>query len=91
MRYIVDVLIDLVDKRIGAIECKADVETEYVRKHDEAHAKMIWSHGGMDNWYRNDAGRVVSTLPWRIVDYWEMTRRADLDDFVMEPRRDAAR
>jgi hypothetical protein len=30
---------------------------------------------------------VVSTLPWRIVDYWEMTRRADLDDFVTEPRR----
>ncbi|MDV7991918.1 NAD(P)/FAD-dependent oxidoreductase [Rhodococcus sp. IEGM 1374] len=91
VRYIVDVLIDMVDKRIGAIECKADVEAEYVRKHDEAHAKMIWSHGGMDNWYRNDAGRVVSTLPWRIVDYWEMTRRADLDDFVTEPRLDEAR
>ena len=91
VRYIVDVLIDMVDKRIGAIECKPDVEAEYVRKHDEAHAKMIWSHGGMDNWYRNDAGRVVSTLPWRIVDYWEMTRRADLDDFVLEPRRDEAR
>ena len=91
VRYIVDVLIDMVDKRIGAVECKADVEAEYVRKHDEAHAKMIWSHGGMDNWYRNDAGRVVSTLPWRIVDYWEMTRRADLNDFVMEPRLDEAR
>jgi 4-hydroxyacetophenone monooxygenase len=81
VRYIVDLLIRMADNGIAAVECKPDVEAEYVRKHDDAHANMIWSHGGMDNWYRNDAGRVVSTLPWRIVDYWSMTRRADLEDF----------
>jgi 4-hydroxyacetophenone monooxygenase len=39
----------------------------------------------MDNWYRNADGRVVAVLPWRIVDYWEMTRRADLTDYETEP------
>ncbi|GGF98632.1 putative monooxygenase y4iD [Rhodococcoides trifolii] len=90
VRYIVDLLISMSDNRIGAVECKPDVETEYVRKHDDAHSTMIWTHGGMDNWYRNDAGRVVSTLPWRIVDYWSMTRQADLDDFTVEPKMSVA-
>ncbi|RRQ29267.1 NAD(P)/FAD-dependent oxidoreductase [Rhodococcus sp. Eu-32] len=87
VRYIVDLLTTMADNGIGAVECRPDVEENYVRRHDEAHARMIWTHEGMNNWYRNDAGRVVSTLPWRIVDYWEMTRHADLDDFVVEPAR----
>lgn len=87
VRYILDVLATMAERDLGAVEVKADVEQDYVRRHDAAHARMIWTHEGMDNWYRNDAGRVVSTLPWRIVDYWQMTRSADLDDFVVEPRR----
>ncbi|MFW0874156.1 flavin-containing monooxygenase [Rhodococcoides corynebacterioides] len=87
VRYILDVLATMAERDLGAVEVKADVEQDYVRRHDDAHARMIWTHEGMDNWYRNEAGRVVSTLPWRIVDYWQMTRSADLDDFVVEPRR----
>ncbi|MGN7132467.1 flavin-containing monooxygenase [Rhodococcoides corynebacterioides] len=87
VRYILDVLATMAERDLGAVEVKADVEQDYVQRHDDAHARMIWTHEGMDNWYRNDAGRVVSTLPWRIVDYWQMTRSADLDDFVVEPRR----
>jgi len=48
---------------------------------------MIWTHPGMQNWYRNAAGRVVCTLPWRIVDYWGMTRHVDWHDFSVEPAR----
>jgi 4-hydroxyacetophenone monooxygenase len=46
---------------------------------------MIWSHRGMDTWYRNAKGRVVTNSPWRVVDYWRMTHAADLADFVVEP------
>jgi 4-hydroxyacetophenone monooxygenase len=42
---------------------------------------MIWTHEGMDNWYRNKNGRVVSNSPWRLVDYWAMTHDPDLDDY----------
>lgn len=40
----------------------------------------------MTNWYRNAAGRVVTNTPWRSVDYWAMTRRADMSDFVVRER-----
>ncbi len=35
----------------------------------------------MHPWYRNDAGRVVAVMPWRLVDYWAMTHDPDLDDY----------
>jgi 4-hydroxyacetophenone monooxygenase len=39
----------------------------------------------MDTWYRNAHGRVVTNMPWRVVDYWSMTRSADLNDFSVRP------
>ena len=59
---------------------------DYNREVDAMHARMVWTHKGMTNWYRNQAGRVVSIMPWRVVDYWRMTREADLDDFITEAR-----
>jgi 4-hydroxyacetophenone monooxygenase len=34
---------------------------------------------------------VVVTTPFRVVDYWHMTREADLDDYVVEPVREEVR
>jgi 4-hydroxyacetophenone monooxygenase len=84
IRFIMDALCQMIDRRIGALECRHDVAARYKNAVDDAHAKMIWTHPGMDNWYRNDAGRVVAVLPWRIVDYWQMTNQADLANFTIE-------
>ena len=40
----------------------------------------------MSTYYRNAKGRVVVNYPFRNVDLFEMTERADLDEFVTEPR-----
>jgi 4-hydroxyacetophenone monooxygenase len=87
VRYIVEALTTMVERGIGAMECRPEAHADYVSRMDDAHSRMIWSHTGMRNWYRNAAGRVVSTLPWRIVDYWDMVRRVDWDDFTVEPAR----
>ena len=85
VRYIVDLISQMTSAGIGAVDCRVDVHREYNRKVDAAHAKMVWSHPGMDTYYRNASGRVVTNMPWRVVDYWHMTRRPDLGDFVVEP------
>ncbi|MEU6700712.1 NAD(P)-binding domain-containing protein [Pseudonocardia sp. NPDC046786] len=84
VRYIVDLLRRMVRDDLRAVEVRAEVEREYTRRHDEAHARMLWTHPGMTNWYRNAAGRIVSTMPWQVVDYWRMTHEADLADFHVE-------
>lgn len=83
--YIVDALRQMRAQAIATLECRSEVHDDYVRRVDEAHARMVWSHPGMSTYYRNAAGRVVTNTPWRIVDYWDMTRRADLADFHAEP------
>lgn len=83
--YIVSLIRQMLERRIGSLECPAGVAAHYTRRVDEAHAKMIWTHRGMTNWYRNAAGRVVSVLPWRIVDYREMTMDPSVDDFLIRP------
>ncbi|MCW2704047.1 MAG: hapE 1 [Blastococcus sp.] len=85
VRYLVDLLRTMAERHIGAVECREDVCAEYNRRVDEAHERMIWTHRGMDTWYRNAKGRVVTNSPWRVVDFWRMTRSADLADFVVEP------
>ena len=85
VRYIVDLLSQVIDSDAGAVDCRPEVHEEYNRRLDEAHAGMVWTHPGMETYYRNAAGRVVTNMPWRVVDYWHMTRRPDLADFSVEP------
>ncbi|WP_226369816.1 flavin-containing monooxygenase [Pseudonocardia oceani] len=87
-RYIGDALRRMREHGLGAIECRPEVHDDYVAKVDAAHDRMVWSHPGMSTYYRNSAGRVVTNTPWRVIDYWDMTRTADLADFHVEPARD---
>jgi 4-hydroxyacetophenone monooxygenase len=82
IRYIVDLIEKMLREDVDAVDCLPEVHDDYNEKVDDAHAKMIWTHPGMDTWYRNAAGRVVTNAPWRVVDYWKMTHEANLDDFA---------
>ncbi|QUR69768.1 NAD(P)-binding protein [Mycobacterium spongiae] len=84
-RYITDAVVAMRDRGLGVLECRADVHDDYVRRVDEAHNRMVWTHPGMSNYFRNAAGRVVTNSPWRIVDYWAMTDGVNLADFHTEP------
>jgi 4-hydroxyacetophenone monooxygenase len=88
VRYIVEALVGMIENRLGAVEVLPEVHADYAARHDAAHAAMIWTHPGMRNWYRNPAGRVVCALPWRIVDYWAMTRHVDWNEYALEVRQE---
>ena len=55
---------------------------------DAAHAKMVWTHPGMSNWYRNAQGRITAAIPWRVVDYRNMVKHADLDAYQLTRHRE---
>lgn len=85
--YIMSLLTQMFERGIGAVECRPDVYERYNEKVDRAHEQMVWTHPGMDTYYRNSRGRVVVNNPFRVVDFWHMTRVADLGDFLLEPSR----
>jgi 4-hydroxyacetophenone monooxygenase len=84
MHYISDLLLQMFERGLASVECRRDVHDEYNARVDAAHDAMVWTHPGMDVYYRNSRGRVVVNNPFRIVDFWQQLQRADLDDFVVE-------
>jgi 4-hydroxyacetophenone monooxygenase len=86
MRYIMDVLRKMASQGIGAVECRQDVHDEYNERVDQAHSSMVWTHPGMETYYRNARGRVVVNSPYRNATFYDMTREADLGEFIVEPR-----
>ncbi|MEN3279364.1 MAG: 4-hydroxyacetophenone monooxygenase [Solirubrobacteraceae bacterium] len=89
LHYVMDLLAQMLRGGIGAVECRPEVYEDYNRRVDEAHERMVWTHPGMATYYRNSRGRVVVNTPWRVVDFWRMTRAADLGDYLVEPCRAA--
>ncbi len=82
-RYIVETLTAMITRGITAVDCRREVFDDYNRRLDEASRKMVFAQDGVDSYYRNSAGRVVTNSPWTVLDYWTMTRRTDLGDYEL--------
>jgi 4-hydroxyacetophenone monooxygenase len=66
---------------IAAIDVKQSVFDRYIERVDAEHTELVWSHPGMQPYYRDAFGKIRTVLPWRMVDYFHLTRRPDLTDF----------
>ena len=82
-RHITACLAAMVERGASTMEVRAEPTREWTERTDAEHDQLIWTHEAMNPWYRNDAGRVVAVMPWRLVDYWAMTHDPDLDHYVL--------
>ncbi len=85
VRYIMDMLSKMVGNELGAVDVKPEVHAQYNANVDAEHENMVWTHPGMSTYYRNERGRIVINSPYRNVDFFEMTRQVDLDEYNTEP------
>jgi 4-hydroxyacetophenone monooxygenase len=83
VRHMMLALREMLEGGHRSIECRPDVYEAYNREVDALHARMVWTHKGMTNWYRNPQGRVFAITPWRLVEYWKMTSRFDSAEYEM--------
>ncbi|MBD3666848.1 MAG: NAD(P)/FAD-dependent oxidoreductase, partial [Kangiella sp.] len=79
--YIADCVAHMLQNDLSELDVTPAAHDAYVARVDAEHEKMIWTHPGMSTYYRNAAGRVFSVMPWRLVDYWHMTRHPKPDDY----------
>jgi 4-hydroxyacetophenone monooxygenase len=87
LNYIGSLLTQMFDAGIATVEVKEQVYDDFAAKVDKMHQNMIWSHPAMTTYYRNARGRVVAINPFRNVDFWHMTRHANLAEYVTESNR----
>jgi 4-hydroxyacetophenone monooxygenase len=83
VHYIMQALREMLERGIASLECRPAPHDAYNARVDAAHRNMVWSHGGVGNWYKNARGRVIANSPWRLVDYWAFTRGFSRADFVL--------
>lgn len=85
--YALRIVEEMVRQNALAVDVREDVYTDYSDRVDAAHEKLVWTHPGTENWYRNARGRIVAITPWRNDAFWRMTRDADPADFVFKHDR----
>lgn len=81
VRYAVECVKMLLENRKRAMDCRPDVYARFNDKLADTLKDMVWSYKGASSWYKNKSGRVVTTSPWRLVDYWKWTRNPNPADY----------
>jgi 4-hydroxyacetophenone monooxygenase len=74
VRYITQALREMIENGYATLEVRADVHDGYNKLVDEKCRNMVWAHPGVTSWYKNRHNRVTVTSPWRLLDYWKLTR-----------------
>lgn len=82
VRYIMQAIRHLLVNETSTVEVDRGVFERYNEELDEALAHCIWSHQGMTTYYRNDAGRIVVTGPWKYIEYWDRINEFDASDYL---------
>jgi 4-hydroxyacetophenone monooxygenase len=74
---------------LSRIEVKRPIFDEYVARVDAEHAEMVWTHPKVETYYRNSRGRVIVNNPYRVVDFWHMTRQAGISSYDVTKLKEA--
>lgn len=82
MRYIRGLLTQMLERGITAVDATEQVNKDYNELVDTTHARTVWTHPGMQTYYRNSRGRVVFVMPFLNVEYWNMTKNVNLADYT---------
>jgi 4-hydroxyacetophenone monooxygenase len=84
VRYIMQALREMLERGADMLEVRKAPFEAYNAKVDAKHRQMVWSHPGVNNWYRNKQGRVVTNSPWRLVDYRNLTAEFDPAEYSFQ-------
>ncbi|MEY1674809.1 flavin-containing monooxygenase [Gordonia sp. ABKF26] len=86
VRYVVESISRLVTEDLASIECRPEPYERYNQELDAANDAMVYAMDGVDSYYRNTSGRVVTNSPWPVHEYWARTAYPDPSDFVTTAR-----
>jgi 4-hydroxyacetophenone monooxygenase len=89
--YAMRIIDMMIEQDARSVEVREDVYEDYRTRIDAEHEKLVWTHPGTENWYRNSQGRVVAITPWRNDAFWRMTRKAEVSDFSLRNKRERER
>ena len=78
MQFIGSCIRTLLEGGHRTVEVTREAFDDYVERLQAELAGTVWAHPSVrHSWYKGEDGRVHVLSPWRLVDYWRMTRQVD--------------
>lgn len=81
VNWIIEALDRVVATDSKAFEIKQESFDAWNRKVEARMPEMIWTHPKANSYYNNSKGRVFLSWPWRLVDFFNETRRPAEDSY----------
>ncbi len=85
VKYIVEAIREMVEQGHGSLEVRQEAHDRFNEQVESKVSGMVWAHPNVKSWYKNSDGRVTVISPWRLVEYWGLTRRFDAQAYLTEP------
>jgi cation diffusion facilitator CzcD-associated flavoprotein CzcO len=79
--YIVSLLRAMREKRISAVDVRADAQAAFGRWLETKMAGTVWQDGGCRSWYQDKNGKVTAIWPGSAASYQRAVKEADLQDY----------
>jgi 4-hydroxyacetophenone monooxygenase len=83
VNWIIEALDCVTDNGARAFEVTQDAFDAWNRKVDARMPQMIWTHPRANSYYNNSKGRVFLSWPWRLVDFFNETRRPETGSYTL--------
>jgi 4-hydroxyacetophenone monooxygenase len=84
IHYAMDCIHRVLAAGAETIEVRKDAHDEYRERYRGEIDQLLWSHPTVEHsHYKNPNGKIYTLLPWRMEQYWEWTRSADAEDYVV--------
>jgi 4-hydroxyacetophenone monooxygenase len=81
IRYLAQVFRWMFAHHAASVDIRPEVNDAYNTKLDVGHANLVWTHPGFTTYYRNSKGRVVFISPFRNVEFWHLTKTANMAEY----------
>lgn len=84
VRYLMSCIGALAGGPFRSMRVKPEVFQRYNDAIDAELKQFVWSHPSVRSWYKNRHGRIIINCPWRLLDYWRLTERAELTEYDLQ-------
>jgi 4-hydroxyacetophenone monooxygenase len=81
VHYILGCIHEMLVGNLRAIEPSTEAHDDYNAEVDGQNLHMAWGAASVNTWYRNRAGRISQNWPFTLLDFWQRTRRPDLEHY----------
>lgn len=83
VRYALSAIGQLLEGEHSAMDCRMEPFDVFNQRVDAENLTKAWGVATVSSWYKNASGRASQTWPFSLQEYWRITERANLGDFVL--------